>query len=91
MKKKSLREWIKENRKEIDEAIKRVVPDCRIDDNERRLWILNSVLQAARDNVRQKEELIDKLIMQNMELEKQVADYRKQVENWVLLWNNTRM
>lgn len=41
MKKKSLREWIKENRTEIDECIKRVCPNCRLDDNERRLWILN--------------------------------------------------
>ncbi len=33
--------WIKNNREEIDAAIKRVVPDCRINDEERRLWILN--------------------------------------------------
>ncbi len=36
-----LRQFIKENRKELDEAIKRVVPDTRLNDEERRLWILN--------------------------------------------------
>ena len=41
MKRKSLREWIKENREEIDVAIRRACPNCRIDDAERRLWILN--------------------------------------------------
>lgn len=41
MKKKALREWIKENREEIDAAIRRVVKDARIDDDERRLWVLN--------------------------------------------------
>ena len=41
MKRKSLREWIKENRKTIDKAILRVCPDCRLNDAERRLWILN--------------------------------------------------
>ena len=37
----SLSDFIKENRKEIDEAIRRVVPNAKIDDEERRLWILN--------------------------------------------------
>ena len=41
MAKKSLRNWIKENRKEIDSCIERVVPGCRKNDNERRIWILN--------------------------------------------------
>lgn len=41
MKKKSLTTWIKENRKEIDEAIKRVLPNACINDAERRLWVLN--------------------------------------------------
>jgi len=39
--KSSIYEFIKNNRKEIDEAIKRAVPEARIDDDERRLWILN--------------------------------------------------
>ena len=33
--------WIKENREELDRCIKRVVPDCKINDQERRLWVLN--------------------------------------------------
>ena len=37
----SLRQWIKENRQEIDQCIRRVVPNARIDDDERRMWILN--------------------------------------------------
>ena len=41
MRKTSLGQWIKENREEIDAGIKRVVPNCRIDDAERRLWVLN--------------------------------------------------
>lgn len=36
-----LRQFIKENRKELDEAIKSVVPNARLNDEERRLWILN--------------------------------------------------
>jgi hypothetical protein len=41
MKRKSLREWIRENRKEIDKAILSVCPNIRLNDGERRLWILN--------------------------------------------------
>ena len=37
----TLKQFIKENRQEIDEAIKRVCDNCRLNDNERRLWILN--------------------------------------------------
>ena len=37
----TLEQFIKENRQEIDEAIKRVCDNCRLNDNERRLWILN--------------------------------------------------
>lgn len=37
----SLTQFIKENRTEIDEAIKRVVPNVRLNDSERRNWILN--------------------------------------------------
>ena len=36
-----LREWIKRNRQGIDRAIRLRVPGARIDDNERRLWVLN--------------------------------------------------
>ena len=41
MKKESLTQWIKENRPEIDRCIRAVVPDCRINDSERRMWVLN--------------------------------------------------
>lgn len=37
----SLTQFIRENRQEIDYYIRRVVPNARIDDEERRLWILN--------------------------------------------------
>lgn len=37
----SLTQFIKENRQEIDACIKNVVPNCRLNDSERRLWILN--------------------------------------------------
>ena len=37
----SIREFIKQNQAEIDKAIKRVCPNCRLDDAERREWILN--------------------------------------------------
>ena len=37
----TLRAWMKENRAELDAAIRRVVPDVRLSDNERRLWVLN--------------------------------------------------
>ena len=39
--KQSLSSWIKENRTEIDAAIRSSVPNARIDDAERRMWILN--------------------------------------------------
>ena len=39
--KQSLTSWIKENREEIDSAIRNVVPEARIDDAERRMWVLN--------------------------------------------------
>jgi len=41
MKRPTLRQWIRENREELDEAIRRVVPGARVDDEERRLWVLN--------------------------------------------------
>lgn len=37
----TLKQFINENKNEIDTAIRRRVPDARIDDHERRLWILN--------------------------------------------------
>lgn len=37
----TLRDFIRENKEELDRAIKRVVPDVRLTDQERRLWILN--------------------------------------------------
>lgn len=37
----TLRQFLKENRDEIDSAIKRVVPNVRLNDSERRLWVLN--------------------------------------------------
>ena len=38
---KSIREFIKEHRTELDECIKRVCNNCRLNDEERRNWILN--------------------------------------------------
>lgn len=38
----TLKEFIKQNRKELDEAIRRVCPNIpRLNDEERRVWILN--------------------------------------------------
>lgn len=37
----SLREFIKENRQELDKCIHRVVPGSRLNDEDRRQWILN--------------------------------------------------
>jgi hypothetical protein len=41
MRTKPLRDFIRENRAELDQAIRRVVPESHINDEERRLWILN--------------------------------------------------
>ena len=41
MKRKSMRQFIEENRAELDAAIRRVCDNCRLNDAERRLWILN--------------------------------------------------
>ncbi len=41
MKSKSLRQFIKENKEELDAAIRRVCDNCRLSDTERRLWVLN--------------------------------------------------
>lgn len=51
----TLRNFIRENRNEIDAAILRAVPECRLSDTERRLWILNDeslYLWARRSGVR---------------------------------------
>ena len=37
----TLRAFIRENRAELDTAIRRVVPGVSLNDEERRLWILN--------------------------------------------------
>ena len=41
MRKIPLREFIRNNRETIDNAIKRVSPDNTLNDEERRLWLLN--------------------------------------------------
>jgi len=38
---KSLQSFIKENQEEIDAAIKKVCDNCKLNDKERRLWVLN--------------------------------------------------
>lgn len=51
----SMRDFIRNNRAEIDSAILRVVPNARLDDDERRMWILNDeglYLWAKREGVR---------------------------------------
>ena len=51
----TLKDFIKENREEIDAAIKRVCDNARLNDEERRLWILNDeglYLWARREGVR---------------------------------------
>ena len=37
----TLSTWIRKNKEALDAAIKSVVPECRIDNEERRLWVLN--------------------------------------------------
>ena len=37
----TMAKFIRENRGEIDAAIKRVCDNCRLNDQERRLWVLN--------------------------------------------------
>jgi hypothetical protein len=37
----TLKEFIRENREEIDAAIRSVCSNCRLNNEERRLWILN--------------------------------------------------
>ena len=37
----TLREFIKQNKEEIDQCIRRVCDNCRLNDKERREWIAN--------------------------------------------------
>jgi hypothetical protein len=37
----SKRDFIRQNREEIDQLIKSVVPDARLNDEEREMWIMN--------------------------------------------------
>jgi len=37
----TIRQFIKENRNEIDAAIRRICNNCRLTNSERHLWILN--------------------------------------------------
>jgi len=51
----TLREFIKENKEEIDRHIKNVCSNCRLNNEERRGWILNDeglYLWARREGVR---------------------------------------
>lgn len=41
IKSQSLKMFITNNREELDNYIKKAVPNVRLDDNERRLWVLN--------------------------------------------------
>jgi hypothetical protein len=50
-----LQDFIKQNRAEIDIAIRRVCDNCKLNDEERRAWILNDeglYLWARREGVR---------------------------------------
>lgn len=51
----SLRDFIKQNKEEIDTCIKRVCPNCKLNNEDRRQWILNDeglYLWARRSGVR---------------------------------------
>jgi hypothetical protein len=37
----SMRDFIKKNRKGIDAHIKKICPNCRLNDEERKEWIMN--------------------------------------------------
>lgn len=41
MKRQSLTDFIKNNKEEIDQAIKKIYPNVRLNNEERRQWILN--------------------------------------------------
>lgn len=36
-----MRDFIKEHKNELDECIRRVCPNCRLNNRERELWIMN--------------------------------------------------
>jgi hypothetical protein len=38
---KTMAQFIKDNKTEIDAAIKRVCPNCSLNDRERKMWIAN--------------------------------------------------
>jgi hypothetical protein len=51
----TLRNFIKENREELDACIKSVCPNCRLNNDEREMWINNDeglYLWAKREGVR---------------------------------------
>ena len=51
----TLRNFIKENKEELDRCIKTVCSNCKLNNEERRLWILNDeslYLWARREGVR---------------------------------------
>ena len=51
----TLRNFIKENKEELDACIKTVCSNCKLNNDERRLWILNDeslYLWARREGVR---------------------------------------
>jgi hypothetical protein len=37
----TMKDFIKENREELDRCIQMACPNCRLNNEERRLWILN--------------------------------------------------
>jgi len=37
----TMREFIKQNKDDLDQAIRRACSNCRLNDTERRMWILN--------------------------------------------------
>lgn len=47
-----LKDFIKENKDEIDKAIKRVCNNCKLNNKERKMWILNdeSLYRWAKSN-----------------------------------------
>ena len=51
MKRKTLKQFIKEHRDELDEVIRERLPNARLNDIERRKWILNDegLYQWARE------------------------------------------
>jgi len=50
----------------------------------------NDIVEAARQNVREKEILVEMLLEKMFQLECENKDLREQVENWTLLWQNRK-